>query len=70
MPKYLQLKRRAERPRPGGGSPGPPPVAPPHSKERKVMDRQEMTEEPQGRTGSGVRRHDEYTQHELGGGRS
>ena len=40
------------------------------SKERKVMDPQEITEEPQDRTGSRVRRHDEYTPQELAGGRS
>jgi hypothetical protein len=40
------------------------------SKERKVMDPQEITEEPQDRTGSWVRRHDEYTPQELAGGRS
>jgi hypothetical protein len=32
------------------------------------MDPQEITEEPQDRTGS--RRHDEYTPQELAGGRS
>jgi hypothetical protein len=31
---------------------------------------QEITEEPQDRTGSWVRRHDEYTPQELAGGRS
>jgi hypothetical protein len=40
------------------------------SKERKVMDPQEITEEPQDRTGSWVRRHDEYTPQELAGVRS
>ena len=40
------------------------------SKERKVMNPQEITEEPQDRTGSLVRRHDEYTPQELTGGRS
>ena len=40
------------------------------SKERKVMNPQEITEEPQDRTGSWVRRHDEYTPQELAGGRS
>ena len=34
------------------------------------MDPQEITEEPQDRTGSWVRRHDEYTLQELAGGRS
>jgi hypothetical protein len=33
------------------------------------MDPQEITEEPEDRTGSWVRSHDEYTQ-ELAGGRS
>jgi hypothetical protein len=40
------------------------------SKERTVMDPQEITEEPQDRTGSWVRRHDEYTPQELAGGGS
>ena len=40
------------------------------SKERKVMDPQEITEERQDRTGSWVRRQDEYTPRELAGGRS
>jgi hypothetical protein len=31
---------------------------------------QEITEAPQDRTGSWVRTHDEYTPHELAGGRS
>jgi hypothetical protein len=39
-------------------------------KERKVMDPQQITEKPQDRTGSWVRRHDEYTPRELAGGRS
>ena len=34
------------------------------------MDPQEITEEPQDRTSSLVRRHDEYTPRELAGGRS
>ena len=34
------------------------------------MDPQEITVEPQDRTGSWVRRHDEYTPQELAGGRS
>ena len=42
----------------------------PRHQERKVMDPQEITEEPQDRTGSWVRRHDEYTPQELTGGRS
>ena len=40
------------------------------SNERKVMDPQWITEEPEDRTGSWVRRHDEYTPQELAGGRS
>jgi hypothetical protein len=40
------------------------------SKEGKAMDPQEITEEPQDRTGSCVSRHDEYTPQELTGGRS
>jgi hypothetical protein len=39
-------------------------------KEWKVMDPQEITEEPQDRTGSWIGRHDEYTPQELAGGRS
>jgi hypothetical protein len=34
------------------------------------MDPQEITDEPQDRTGSLVRRHDEYTPQELAGGSS
>ena len=34
------------------------------------MDPQEIIEEPHDRTGSWVRRHDEYTPQELTGGRS
>ena len=34
------------------------------------MDPQEITEEPQDRTGPSVRRHDEDTPQELAGGRS
>ena len=34
------------------------------------MDPQEITEEPQDRTGSWVGRHDEYTPQEPAGGRS
>jgi hypothetical protein len=34
------------------------------------MDRQGITEEPQDRTGSWVRRDDEHTPQELAGGRS
>jgi len=34
------------------------------------MDPQGITEEPQDRTGSWVRRHDEYPPQELAGGRS
>ena len=39
-------------------------------RERKTMDPQEITEEPQDRTGSWAVRHDEYTPQELAGGRS
>ncbi len=56
--------------RPDTGTPGPPPVSSTDSKERKIMDPQEITEEPRDRTGSWVRRHDEYTPQELAGGRS
>ena len=71
MPKYLMLKRRPERPPSGQRHPRTTtPVAPPTPRERKVMDPQEITEEPQDRTGSWVRRHDEYTPQELAGGRS
>jgi len=34
------------------------------------MDPQEITEQPQDRTGAWVRRHDEYTPQQLAGGRS
>ena len=40
------------------------------SKERKVMDPQEITEAPQDRTGSWTRRRDEYAPQEPAGGRS
>jgi hypothetical protein len=70
MPKYLLLKRRAERPPPGQRHPRTTTRSSTDSKERKVMDPQEITEEPQDRTGSWVRRHDEYTPQELAGGRS
>jgi hypothetical protein len=40
------------------------------SKERKVMDPKENTEEPQDRTALWVRRHDEYTPQEPAGVRS
>jgi hypothetical protein len=59
------------RPPPGQRTAGPPPVSSTDSKERKIiMDPQEITEEPQDRTGSWVRRHDEYTPQERAGGRS
>ena len=70
MRKYLLLKRRAERPPPGQRHPRTTTRSSTDSKERKVMDPQEITEEPQDRTGSWVRRHDEYTPQELAGGRS
>ena len=70
MPKYLLLKRRAERPPPGKRHPRTTTRSSTDSKERKVMDPQEITEEPQDRTGSWVRRHDEHTPQELAGGRS
>ena len=38
--------------RPDSGTAGPPPVSSTDSKERKIMDPQEITEEPQDRTGS------------------
>jgi len=70
MPKYLLLKRRAERPPPGQRHPRTTTRSSTDSNERKVMDPQEITEEPHDRTGSWVRRHDEYTPQELAGGRS
>ena len=70
MPKYLLLKHRAERPPPGPRHPRATTGSSTDSKERRVMDPQEITEEPQDRTGSRVRRHDEYTPQELAGGRS
>ena len=84
MPKYLLLKRRARAPArarrdlPAAATASSARIAAPRtttrsstdSKERKVMDPQEITEEPQDRTGSWVRRHDEYTPQELAGGRS
>ena len=70
MPKYLLLKRRAERPPNGQRHPRTTTRSSIGSKERKVMDPQEITEKPQDRTGSWVRRHDEYTPQELAGGRS
>jgi hypothetical protein len=69
MPKYRLLKRRAERPAPGQRHPGSTRSST-DSNERKVMDPQEITEVPQDRTGSWVRRHDEHTPQELAGGRS
>ncbi len=70
MPKYLLLKRRAEHAPPGQRHPRTTTCSSTDSKERKVMDPQEITEEPQDRTDSWVRRHDEYTPQELAGGRS
>jgi hypothetical protein len=70
MPKYLLLKRRAERPPPGQRHPRTTTRSSTASKDRKVMDPQEITEKPQDRTGSWVLRHDEYTPQELAGGRS
>jgi hypothetical protein len=70
MPKFLLLKRRAERPPPGQRHPRTTTRSSTDSKERKVMDPQEITEEPQDRTGAWERRHDEYTPQELAGGRS
>jgi hypothetical protein len=70
MPKYLLLKRRSECPAPGQRHPRTTTRCSTDSKQRKVMDPQEITEEPQDRTGSWVRRHDEYTPQELAGGRS
>jgi hypothetical protein len=69
-PAELSEARLTERPPPKQRHPGPPPVSSTDSKERKIMDPQEVTEEPQDRTGSSVRRHDEYTPQELVGGRS
>lgn len=69
MPKYLLPKRRAERPRPGQRHPRTTTRSSTDSKERKVMDPQEITEKPQDRTGSWLRRHDEYTPHEPAEGR-
>jgi hypothetical protein len=54
MPKHSLLKRRSST----------------DSKERKVMDPKEITEEPQTRTALWGRRHDEYTPQELAGVRS
>jgi hypothetical protein len=56
--------------RPDSGGQDPPLVPHRPQKERKIMDPQEITEEPQDRAGSWVRRHDEYTPRELAGGRS
>ena len=70
MPKYLLLKRRVELPPPGQRHPRTTARSSTDSKKRKVMDPQEITEKPQDRTGSWVRRHDEYTSQELAGGRS
>lgn len=69
MPKCLLLKRGAERPARGQRHPGTTARSFTDSKERMVMDRQEITGEPQDRSGSWVRRHDDTPQ-ELAGGRS
>jgi hypothetical protein len=70
LPKYLLLKRRAERPPPGHRHPRTTSRSSTDSKERKVMDPQEITEEPQDRASSWVGRHDEDTPQELAGDRS
>jgi hypothetical protein len=70
MPKYLLLERRAERPPPGQRHPRTTTRSSADSKERKVMDPQEITEKPQDRTGAWLRSHDEHTPQELAGGRS
>jgi hypothetical protein len=70
MPKYLLLKRRAEVRPPGQRHPRTTTRSSTDPKERKTMDPQEITEEPQDGTGSWVRRHDEYTPQDLAGGRS
>ena len=70
MPKYLVLKRRAERPPPGQRHPRTTTRSSTDSNERKVMDPQEITEAPQDRTGSWLRTHDECTPQDLAGGRS
>jgi hypothetical protein len=70
MRKYLLIKRRAERPSAGQRHPRTTTRSSTDFKDRNVMDRQEITEAPQDRTGSWVRRHDEYTPQELAGGRS
>jgi hypothetical protein len=69
MPKYLLLKRRAERPPRGQRHPRSTARSFTDCKERMVMGPQEITEKPQDRTGWWVRRHDEYTPQKLGGGR-
>jgi hypothetical protein len=70
MPQYLLVKHRAERPPPGRRHPRTTTCSSTDSKERNFMDPQEITEKPQDRAGSWVRRHDEYTPQELAGGRS
>jgi hypothetical protein len=70
MRKHSLLKRRAERPLPGQRHPRTTTRSSTDSKERKVMDPKEITEEPQDRTALWVRRHDEYTPQELAGVRS
>jgi hypothetical protein len=70
MPKYLLLKRGAERPPPGQRHPGTTTRSSSDSRERNVMDPQEITGEPRDRIGSWVGRHDEYTPQGPAGGRS
>ena len=59
-----------ERPPPGQRHPRTTTRSSTDSKRGKVMDPQEIAEEPQERTGSWMRRHDEHTPQELAGGRS
>jgi hypothetical protein len=70
MPNYLLLKRRAERPASGQRHPGTTARNSTDSQAMKVLDPQRISEEPRDRTGSWLRRHDEYTPHGLAGGRS
>jgi hypothetical protein len=70
MPKHLPLKRRAERALPGQRHPRTTTRSSTDSKERKVMDPKQITEKPQDRTGSWLRRRGGYTPQELAGGRS
>jgi hypothetical protein len=70
MPKYLLLKRRAERPPPGQRHPRTTTRSSTDSKERKAWTRKRSPKSRSDRTGSWVRRHDEYTPQELAGGRS